>query len=68
MAEEGHEDQFRPPSLNGRCRFGEATFAGIDGKEEDAPSAVIPALAPERGSSTLKSHSWPTLRMVAPTR
>jgi hypothetical protein len=24
-----------------------------------APSAVIPALAPERGSSTLKSHSGP---------
>jgi hypothetical protein len=36
MTASGHEDQLRPPSLSGRCRFGEATFAGIDGKEEDA--------------------------------
>ena len=33
----GHEDQFRPPSLNGGCRLGKATFAGMGGKEEDAP-------------------------------
>jgi len=32
-----HEDQFRPPSLNGGCRLGKATFAGMGGKEEDAP-------------------------------
>jgi hypothetical protein len=32
----GHEDQFRLPSLNGGCRLGEATFAGMGGKEEDA--------------------------------
>src|SRR5258708_254641 len=25
----GHEDQFRPPSLSGRCRLSEATFAGM---------------------------------------
>jgi len=53
----GHEDQFRPPSLNGGCRLGKATFAGVGGKAEDAPSAVIPALAPERGSSTLSRRS-----------
>jgi hypothetical protein len=41
MAGKGHEDQFPPPSLYGRCRFGEATFAGVSGKEEDAP---IPAV------------------------
>jgi len=35
-----HEDQFRPPSLNGRCWLGEPTFAGM-GSKEDAP---IPAL------------------------
>jgi hypothetical protein len=35
----GHEDQFQPPCLSGRCRLGEATFAGIGGKEEDAPIA-----------------------------
>jgi hypothetical protein len=37
----GHEDQFRPSSLSGRCRLGEATFAGMGGKEEDAPKADI---------------------------
>jgi hypothetical protein len=36
----GHEDQFRPPSLSGGCRFGKATFAGVGGKEKDAPRAV----------------------------
>ena len=25
----GHEDQFRPPSLSGRCRLGQATFVGM---------------------------------------
>jgi hypothetical protein len=33
----GHEDQFRPPSLNGGYRLGKATFARMGGKEEDAP-------------------------------
>jgi hypothetical protein len=37
----GHEDQFRPPGLGGRCRVGEPTFAGSGAKEEDAP---IPAV------------------------
>jgi len=35
----GHEDQFRPPSLNGGYRLGKATFAGMGGKEENAPKA-----------------------------
>jgi hypothetical protein len=42
MAGVGHEDQFRPPSLNCRCRLGEPTFAGMGGKEEDAPLPVVP--------------------------
>jgi hypothetical protein len=37
MAEKGHEDQFRPPSLSGGCRLGKETFAGPGGEEEDAP-------------------------------
>ena len=41
MTEKGHEDQFRPPSLSGGCRLGKATFAGMGGKEKDAPIAVI---------------------------
>jgi hypothetical protein len=37
----GHEERFPSPSLSGRCRLGEATFAGMGGKEEDAPIPVI---------------------------
>jgi hypothetical protein len=37
----GHEDQFLPSGLNASCRFGQATFAGTDGKERDA---LIPAV------------------------
>jgi hypothetical protein len=37
----GHEDQFSLPSLNGRCWSGQATFAGMGGKEDDVP---IPAI------------------------
>jgi hypothetical protein len=33
----GHEDQFPPRSLNGGCRLGKATFAGMGGEGEDAP-------------------------------
>src|SRR6267154_2681728 len=41
MAEMGQEDQFRPPSLSGRCAFAEETFARTHRKEEDAPITVI---------------------------
>ena len=37
----GHEERFRPPSLSGGCRLGKATFAGIGGKEEDAPTPAV---------------------------
>jgi hypothetical protein len=37
----GQQDQFLPPRLTGRCRLREATFAGMAGKEEDAPIQVI---------------------------
>src|SRR5215472_13746647 len=33
----GHEERFSPPGLNGRCRFGQATFTGTHGNEQDAP-------------------------------
>ena len=41
----GHEDQFRPPSLNGRCRFGQATFTETHGNERAGP---LPALRRDR--------------------
>jgi hypothetical protein len=37
----GHEDQFPPPSPSGRCRLVEPTFAGMGGKEEDAPKTAV---------------------------
>ena len=45
MAAMGHEERFPSPSLSGRCRLGEATFAGMRGKEEDAPIPDLPALS-----------------------
>jgi hypothetical protein len=42
MTHLGHEDQFPRPSLSGRCRLGEATFAAMGRKEEDAPLADMP--------------------------
>src|SRR5690348_10355769 len=41
MAASGHEERFPPPRLNGRCRFGQATFIGTHGNERDAPIAAI---------------------------
>ena len=38
----GHEERFPSPSLSGGCRLGKATFAGMGGKEKDAPKAVLP--------------------------
>jgi hypothetical protein len=52
MAGVGHEDQFWPPGLSGGCRLGKETFAGMGGKEEDAPEAVVSVTAIEWGSST----------------
>jgi hypothetical protein len=53
----GHQDAFRPPSLNGGCRLGKATFAGIGGKEEDAPIPAVRLTTPSRLKST---HSGPS--------
>jgi len=53
----GHEDQFRPPSLNGGCRLGKATIAGIGGKEEDAPIPAVHGTAIEPPGSTDSAKS-----------
>ena len=34
MSQKGHEDQFPPPTLSDRCRFGQATFAKTRGMGE----------------------------------
>src|SRR5215469_2170122 len=38
----GHEERFPPSRLNGRCRFGQATFTGTHGNERDAPKPAVP--------------------------
>jgi hypothetical protein len=43
----GQEERFRPPSLSGRCRFGEATFAETRGNGRDAPIPDFRGLTPE---------------------
>src|SRR5947207_8631200 len=57
MTERGHEDQFPPPSLSGRCWFGEGTFAGMGGKEEDAPIPAIGLAAIKPSCSTQSRRS-----------
>ena len=57
MTAMGHEDQFRPPSLSGRYRLGEATFAGMGGKEEDAPTPAIRGATIEPLRSTLAARA-----------
>ena len=52
-----NEYLFPRPALSARCRSGQETFAGVRGNGRDAPSAVIPALALERGSSTPSGRS-----------
>ena len=37
----GHEDTFPRPGPNGRCRFGQETFAGVRANGRDAPIAGI---------------------------
>jgi hypothetical protein len=44
----GQEDQFPLQSLSGRCRLGKETFAGMGGKEEDAPKPAVPLSWVER--------------------
>src|SRR6516162_8911564 len=36
-----HEDPFPRPGPNGRCRFGQETFAGVRANGQDAPTPAI---------------------------
>jgi hypothetical protein len=46
----GHEDQFPPPRLSGRCRFSQGTFAGTGRSGRDAPEPGVPLLSVGRGA------------------
>ena len=65
MSAMGHEERFPSPSLSGRCRLGEATFAGMGGKEEDAPKAVVRPGTIEPLESTLNGRSLGSTRTTA---
>ena len=41
MSQKGHEYLLPPPRLSARYRLGEEAFAGMGGKEEDAPIPVF---------------------------
>ena len=45
MTEQGHDDPFPRPDPNGRCRFGQETFAGVRGNGREAPIADLQGLA-----------------------
>jgi hypothetical protein len=47
-----------------RKRDGEGTFAGSRGNDGVAPIAAVWEAAIELLDATLKTHSWPRLRMV----
>jgi hypothetical protein len=51
-AGQGHEDEFPPPTLSVCCRFGEATFVGLGGKEDDAPIPAVHGTGIEPRGST----------------
>jgi hypothetical protein len=61
----GHEDQFRPPSLNGGCRLAEATLAGTHGNEQEAPIPAVRGTATEPLEATLSGfrHRRPEARI-----
>ena len=53
-------ERFPQPRASGCCRFGQQTFAGASGNDEDAPTAVVRCVASGRLGPTLESYSWPT--------
>src|SRR5215472_5082148 len=53
----------RDQGPNGRCRFGQKTFAGVRGNGRDAPTTVAGWLSRERQGST---QTGPSLRVRRP--
>jgi hypothetical protein len=56
------EDQFPSPCLSGRRRLGEATFAPMGGKEEDAPVADLGRLSEKLKTRAKKLRLAPRRR------
>src|SRR5438105_1205977 len=64
----GHEKRFPSPGLSGRCRLREATFAGMGGKEEDAPFPVTRHTLVEGVKSTQTRPSRPRQWVIGSAR
>src|SRR6516162_5726411 len=59
-----HKDAFPRPRLRGRCRFSQRTFTRTRSNGRDAPIPDLPALTPERGSSTQSGPFGATAAVV----
>ena len=57
----GHEESFPPPQLSAGYEFRKETIAGMGGKEEDAPKAVLHSAATALPLSTRLGHGGPFL-------
>ena len=57
----GHFDPFPTPRLNGRCRFGQATFIGTHGNERDAPIADLADKTPHFFKASDRRRETPVL-------
>jgi hypothetical protein len=69
MAGVGHEQRFPPLRLNVRCRLGQATFIGTDGKGREAPIAVVRGTTIEPRNSILSNGRRPNVnssRAISP--
>jgi len=60
----GHEDAFPRPRLSARCRFGEATFAAMGPKEEDAPIPDLRVITIRPQGPTFNGHSAQRQRVI----
>ena len=59
-------ERFPPPRTSGRCWFGQRTFAGRSGNDEDAPKAAICIGIVELAGSIRKLSSNHPGKVAAP--
>ncbi len=60
----GHEQRFPPLGLDVRCRLGQATFIGTDGKGREAPITDLHATAFKLPRPTPWGHSHSNQKLI----
>jgi hypothetical protein len=65
MLEVRNRQRFPLPRASGRCGFGEVTFAGTHGNDEDVPEAAVRSGRRHRQYATLSGRSLPSIAMPA---